>query len=292
MRFKKRSYSRMKENRINCDQFMEAKIDVNRNKNGHLVFEPFDIDSSLIFDGKDSTKFHSNQLLIVHNDSGEINRRSFRNRSSSNESNRFCLLNSLRSAAIYSQSTIVLILIIVFFINSLHYSEAKNFQSQETAVLSPSIKCNKTLADQNVRWLYFFDDPDRKAPFDHKSFQEFCDQTNQKELSVKDYAKKCLAKFPRQITSLLMFGIIRKNKQLCSKTKLRNEMIHASNCLNAMKTKGSRCFNRAIQDLLIVKHMQLKDRVGRLCCVYFNWKNVSFSKHTKRQDHVIQKMLQ
>lgn len=117
MRFKKRSYSRMKENRINCDQFMEAKIDVNRNKNGHLVFEPFDIDSSLIFDGKDSTKFQNNQLLIVHSDSGEINRRSFRNRSSSNESNRFCLLNSLRSAAIYSQSTIVLILIIVLFIS-------------------------------------------------------------------------------------------------------------------------------------------------------------------------------
>ena len=97
------------------------------------------------------------------------------------------------------------------------------------------------------------------------SFIKLYSQTNQKELYVKEYARRCLAKFPRQVTSLLMFGIIRKNRQFCSKTKLRKEMIHAAHCLNTIKRKGSKCFSRAIQDFLIIKHMAISGRVGKTC---------------------------
>ncbi|KAH9414318.1 hypothetical protein DERP_008517 [Dermatophagoides pteronyssinus] len=133
----------------------------------------------------------------------------------------------------------------------------------------PISKCNKTHADQIVRWLYFFDDPDRIAPDNADAFEQFCNQTNQKELYVKEYARRCLAKFPRQVTSLLMFGIIRKNRQFCSKTRLRKEMIHAAHCLNTIKRKGSKCFSRSIQDFLIIKHMPISGRVGKTCCVYY-----------------------
>lgn len=87
----------------------------------------------------------------------------------------------------------------------------------------------------------------------------------QKELYVKEYARRCLAKFPKQVTSLLMFGIIRKNRQLCSKTKLRKEMIHAAKCLNVMKPKGSKCFQKAIQDFLLIKHLPVRTRPGKTC---------------------------
>ena len=62
-----------------------------------------------------------------------------------------------------------------------------------------------------------------------------------------------------------MFGIIRKNRQFCSKTRLRKEMIHAAHCLNTIKRKGSKCFSRSIQDFLIIKHMPISGRVGKTC---------------------------
>nr|XP_046915904.1 uncharacterized protein LOC124496429 [Dermatophagoides farinae] len=173
--------------------------------------------------------------------------------------------NSL-STIIIKMMIIVIIITITIIVEPI-MAAPKSIPSQNFDL--PISKCNKTHADQNVRWLYFFDDPDRIAPDNAKSFEQFCNQTNQKELYVKEYARRCLAKFPRQVTSLLMFGIIRKNRQFCSKTKLRKEMIHAAHCLNTIKRKGSKCFSRAIQDFLIIKHMAISGRVGKTCCVYY-----------------------
>lgn len=158
----------------------------------------------------------------------------------------------------------------------------KNFDKLQFDV--PLGKCNKTHADQNVRWLYFFNDPERSAPHNLKEFEEFCNQTNQKELYVKEYARRCLPKFPRQVTSLLMFGIIRKNRQFCGKTRQRKEMLHAAQCLNSIKTKGAKCFTKAIQDFLIIKHTPVSGRIGKTCCVYYTLEECLVQQATDTPD--------
>jgi len=129
--------------------------------------------------------------------------------------------------------------------------------------------CNVTLMDKEVRWLFFFNDPTRVLPRTSQELDEFCDEKSRKELYVNEYARRCLAKFPRQVTSLLMFGIARRNRYYCNYIKGKSEIIQGARCLNAIKETGAQCLSQAITDMMAIRHAPIEGKIAKTCCTYY-----------------------
>lgn len=90
-------------------------------------------------------------------------------------------------------------------------------------------------------------------------------EKSRKELYLREYATRCLAQFPRQLMSLLMFGVVRKNRYYCAYTKGRTEFIQFATCLNQIKSKGAVCMNNMIRDFMAIKYSPVKGRIGKTC---------------------------
>lgn len=92
-----------------------------------------------------------------------------------------------------------------------------------------------------------------------------CREKVQKELYVKDYAKRCLKAFPYQVTTLLMYGVIRKNKFYCNFSRGKKDMVSMAKCLNAIKPQGNRCMNKLIDEAMISINAPEKLKIGLIC---------------------------
>lgn len=87
----------------------------------------------------------------------------------------------------------------------------------------------------------------------------------QKELYVKDYAKRCLKAFPYQVTTLLMFGVIRKNKYYCTFKRGKKDIVAMAKCLNAIKSNGNKCMNILIDEAMAIINAPEKLKIGLIC---------------------------
>jgi hypothetical protein len=97
----------------------------------------------------------------------------------------------------------------------------------------------------------------KTCPFFKKKLSFFCREKIQKELYVKDYAKKCLKAFPFQVTTLLMYGVMRKNKYYCSFKRGKKDIVAMAKCLNSIKSNGNKCMNKLIDEAMAT--IPLKD---------------------------------
>lgn len=139
--------------------------------------------------------------------------------------------------------------------------------------------------DETFRWLFFFTDPDRQLPSNNEQANEFCDEKSRKEIYLREYANRCLAQFPRQLMSLLMFGVVRKNRYYCSYHKGRSEFIQFASCLNKIKPKGAQCMNDMIRDFMAIRHSPVKGRIGKMCCTYYRFEECLV--HKASEEHSV-----
>ncbi|KAI2805907.1 hypothetical protein BLOT_004917, partial [Blomia tropicalis] len=146
-------------------------------------------------------------------------------------------------------------------------------------------QCNKTVMDKMVRWLFFFNDPHRILPRNTKEFEEFCDEKSRIELYVTAYARRCLPKFPRQVTSLLMFGIARKNRYYCNFVKGKSDIIQGAKCINTIKETGAQCLTQTINDLMAIRHAPTDGKIAKTCCTYYRLEECLV--HKTQEDHKV-----
>ena len=90
-------------------------------------------------------------------------------------------------------------------------------------------------------------------------------EKSRKELYVNAYARRCLPKFPRQVTSLLMFGIARQNRYYCNFTKGRTEILQGAKCLNTIKKIGGQCLTTAINDMKAIRYAPVEGKIAKTC---------------------------
>ena len=90
-------------------------------------------------------------------------------------------------------------------------------------------------------------------------------EKSRKELYVNAYARRCLPQFPRQVTSLLMFGIARKNRYYCNYTKGKSDILQGAKCLNAIKSTGAQCLSTTIQDMIAIRYAPTEGKIAKTC---------------------------
>jgi hypothetical protein len=135
-----------------------------------------------------------------------------------------------------------------------------------------SQECDQQKMDETTRWLFFFGDPKRKIPETEADRFKFCSEKIQKELYVKNYAKRCLKAFPFQVTTLLMYGVIRKNKYYCSFKRGKKDIVAMAKCLNSIKSNGNKCMSKLIDEAMAT--IPLKDnnrKIASICCNYYKF---------------------
>jgi len=100
-----------------------------------------------------------------------------------------------------------------------------------------------------------------------------CREKLEKEYYVKDYAKRCLKAFPHQVTTLLMFGVIRKNKYYCTFKKGKKDIVKMAKCLNTIKSKGNRCMTKLIDEAMATRNVSENLKIGSICwyATYFSF---------------------
>ena len=99
----------------------------------------------------------------------------------------------------------------------------------------------------------------------NKNFKLIFSEKVKKELYVKDYAKRCLKAFPYQVTTLLMYGVIRKNKYYCTFKRGKKDIVNMAKCLNAIKPQGTRCMNKLIDEAMVTINAPEKMKIGLIC---------------------------
>jgi hypothetical protein len=98
----------------------------------------------------------------------------------------------------------------------------------------------------------------------------FCREKIQKELYVKNYAKRCLKAFPFQVTTLLMYGVIRKNKYYCSFKRGKKDIVAMAKCLNSIKSNGNKCMSKLIDEAMATIPLKDNNRKIASICWYAN----------------------
>ncbi|CAG2115935.1 unnamed protein product [Medioppia subpectinata] len=136
---------------------------------------------------------------------------------------------------------------------------------------SNGIECDPKTMDETTRWLFFLNDPLRNIPETETERSQFCLEKNQKEHYVKQYAKRCLKAFPYQVTTLLMYGVIRKNKYYCNFNRGKKDIVSMAKCLNAIKPQATQCMNKLIDEAMVTVNAPTKLKIGLICCNYYKF---------------------
>jgi hypothetical protein len=72
--------------------------------------------------------------------------------------------------------------------------------------------------------------------------------------------------FPRQVTSVLAFGVAKTNKGYCSSLKRKEKFIGIGTCGNAIKEDANKCMGNYIDTLLGVENEKdIKKKVPMIC---------------------------
>lgn len=79
------------------------------------------------------------------------------------------------------------------------------------------------------------------------------------EKCIKDYSSKCLDAFPRQVTSVLAFGVAKTNKGYCTNQRRKDKFISIGKCGNQIKLEGDKCMQTYIDRLKGVETLTKSD---------------------------------
>ncbi|XP_054155301.1 uncharacterized protein LOC128953805 [Oppia nitens] len=135
------------------------------------------------------------------------------------------------------------------------------------------VDCDPQAMDETTRWLFFLNDPKHNIPETESDRHEFCTERVQKELYVKNYAKRCLKAFPYQVTTLLMYGVIRKNKYYCTFKRGQKDIVGMAKCLNDIKPMGDKCMSKLIDEAMITINAPENLKIGLICCNYYKFED-------------------
>lgn len=93
---------------------------------------------------------------------------------------------------------------------------------------------------------------------------QFSSLAKETEKCIKDYSRRCLAAFPRQVTNLLVYGIANQQKKYCKKGA--SDIIQHGKCGNSDLEKGHQCMDVYIDDLYGIQETEDSDKKIPFVC--------------------------
>ncbi|XP_054155087.1 uncharacterized protein LOC128953613 [Oppia nitens] len=140
-------------------------------------------------------------------------------------------------------------------------------------------------ADKCMMHLLLIGDPKYKFPENMVTMNTHCRQIKNYENCIKDYSKKCLQSFPRQVTGVLAYGVAKTNKGYCTNKKRKDSFIEIGKCANNIKHLGDACMKTYIDDLQGIENFKdAKLKLPIACCNFYKMKQcilISVEKNGK-----------
>ncbi|CAG2179059.1 unnamed protein product [Oppiella nova] len=132
---------------------------------------------------------------------------------------------------------------------------------------------SSTSADTCLMHLLLIGDPKYVFPENMDSMNKQCSGVKSYEKCIKDYASKCLPSFPKQVTSVMAYGVAKTNKGYCSNKRRKEAFISIGKCGNKVKSKVDVCMRQYIDNLQgSENHPDVKERIPLACCNYYRLK--------------------
>jgi hypothetical protein len=131
-------------------------------------------------------------------------------------------------------------------------------------------------ADVCMQKLLLLGDPKFIFPETRDEMNIHCRTITATEKCIKDYSSKCLDAFPRQVTSVLAFGVAKTNKGYCTNQRRKDKFISIGKCGNQIKAEGDKCMQTYIDRLQGIETLTKSDnnlKVPLMCCNYFRLKS-------------------
>ncbi|CAG2109084.1 unnamed protein product [Medioppia subpectinata] len=138
---------------------------------------------------------------------------------------------------------------------------------------STSKACKTVVLDTCLMNLLLIGDPKYVFPVSMPQMDTQCRTIRGYEKCIKDYSSKCLKAFPKQVTSVLAYGVAKTNKGYCSNKKRKESFIMIGECANKMKSPMDKCMFQYIDRLQGAENYRnVKMRLPMACCEYYKMK--------------------
>lgn len=136
-------------------------------------------------------------------------------------------------------------------------------------------KCKKSedaKVDTCAQRLFLFGDRTSGGfPETEEGLANYCSLARETEKCIKDYSRRCLAAFPRQVTNLLVFGIANQQKKYCKKGA--SAIVQHGKCGNSDLEKGHKCMDVYIDHLYGIQESEdANKKIPYVCCSFYKFK--------------------
>jgi len=138
------------------------------------------------------------------------------------------------------------------------------------------IKCdseNRHKADSCADKLWFVGKNARKFPETQNQMQKHCKQTTNLIKCVKDFTDNCAKGVQKQLANVMLYTVKMNQKQYCTKSVKRDEVVSFSFCGNAIRDASSDCMEEFLNGLGKAKEVDSKNRVPTACCSFHQMKS-------------------
>ncbi|CAG2169331.1 unnamed protein product [Oppiella nova] len=142
----------------------------------------------------------------------------------------------------------LLIVLLICIANNLHVTNGQGNTKKDCQAGANADSC--------LMKLLMIGDPDYKFPENMASMDKQCRTYKNQEKCIKDYAAKCLATFPKQVTNVLAYGASKTNKAYCSTKRRKDSFIAIGKCGNKLKFLVDKCMRQFIDSLQGIENYQ------------------------------------
>ena len=107
-------------------------------------------------------------------------------------------------------------------------------------------------------------------PRNNRQLDTYCRESRESIKCVKSFAKSCLTGMQKQSASLILYGLNKNVKHICTVMDKKNAA-QAATCFNKVLPDLNRYMDEFADDYRLVNEMESKFKVTGLCCGYYKF---------------------
>lgn len=107
-------------------------------------------------------------------------------------------------------------------------------------------------------------------PRNNRQLDTYCRESRQSIKCVKDFSKSCLTGMQKQSASLILYGLNKNVKHICTVMDKKNAA-QAAVCFNKVLPDLNRFMDEFADEYRLVNKMESKFKVPGLCCGYYTF---------------------
>lgn len=123
--------------------------------------------------------------------------------------------------------------------------------------------------DEIISRVVIVGNPNATFPSNLIEATKWCSDAKDSVHYIRDFSKRCLESLPRQVSSLIAYGVSKHQKKMCKSPKLRADLGSKLNCVNGNYESVNRQMELYIDDYQRTIEIQnSKAKITGLCCSF------------------------